>query len=328
MEVKLVPDVMTPSEIKQELLISGISSKTASRYARIIDTVHRQYGSISLYTAKQAIAEQIRNNSPASANKYILAMKAYCKINKLEWAREFKRIKETPTPKRQPSVELAMDIVFIPPEQTRSLAIHRKYSVLFELLFLTGMRLDEARNLKLKNISDSEIIVEKSKTGPGRRIATPPAKKVIKRLFEYVDTVKSEYLFPNDQNLSKPLSDGACRKEFKNRLTQLGVIYNYTPHSFRGAFMTRNLREGAVLFDVQDIVGHKSAESTKIYYRGDIDTQRELMKRDPANTANLAPEEQFKHLIESVRKAGIFDKKCFTYKLTEHSLHIEIKSNK
>lgn len=316
-------------EFQESLLLSGLSQKTSMRYSSIVEKAINRHGTVTLEIAKKEIINQLKTNSPASANKYILAFKAFSKHFKLGFEEELRKIKETPTPKRQPSVAIAKQIVGIENFKKRCSDLeHLRYSIIFELLFLTGMRLNEVIKLKKSDVSRDEIIIRKSKTGSGRRIATPPATKFQNKLFTYLDSFESEWAFPSNKSSSRKISDRSCRYEFSERLKELGIEYNYTPHTFRGSFMTRNLRNKAVLYDVQDIVGHKSSETTRIYYRGDLETQRDLMKQDPASTADLTPEEQFKHLVDSVRMAGIFDKKCFTYKLTEHSLHIEIKSSK
>lgn len=295
----------------------GISRKTARRYTYICKSVLDKHGSLTPQVARTEILNQSEKNSPASANKYVLAFKAYCKLNNLDWGEDLFKIKETPIPKRQPSIELARDIIFIKPEISRDHKIHQKYSILFELMFLTGMRLCEVRALKVKNIFEEEIIIEKSKTGAGRRVATPPLEQVQKRLFNYLDNVNTEYAFASDLYPEKQISDRACRKEFAYRLERLGINYNYTPHTFRGAFMTRNLRSGAILFDVQDIVGHTSADTTKIYYRGDIESQRELMKHDPASIQNLKDEEKLQLVIEEIKST-----------LNKHNFSIEMKESK
>lgn len=89
--------------------------------------------------------------------------------------------------------------------------------------------------------------------------------------------------------------------------------------------MTRNLRQGAVLFDVQDIVGHRTADTTAIYYRGNIDTQREVMKHDPANKEYLPPEDKLKLVIDDIRKSGILDDRSIHHEITEKSIKIEIR---
>ena len=288
MNSKIYPQAMILTKFERELRYSGISKRTISFYVRAIEKAVKKHGELTLEIVSEELYYIFDNFSGATANKYSSAFKSYSKCFNLGWEKELKRYKETPAPKRQPDIELARQIINIEPEITRDENVHLKYSLLFDLMFLTGMRLGEVREIKSANISDSEIILEKTKTGSGRRIATPPFKEFQKRLFEYIDTNESQWVFPTEKNRNNHVSDPACRKEFTNRLKRLGIKYKYTPHTFRGAFMTRNLRNGAVLFDVQDIVGHTSADTTKIYYRGGIDSQKELMKNDPANINKLS----------------------------------------
>lgn len=324
MNSKIHYQTMSVTLFERELLHSGITKRTARQYARKIKSTIDKHGFISYEVAADTVYSIFSKYSAAAANKYASAFKAYSKVCNLGWEDQLKRYKETPVPKRQPDVELGRKIIDILPEETRDPVVHNKYSILFELMFLTGMRLIEARSLRSVDISDSEIILEKTKTGAGRRIATPPFKKFQEKLFNYIDNNNSEWAFPTEKDRSKHVSDAACRKEFNSRLKRLGIKYKYTPHTFRGAFMTRNLRNGAVLFDVQDIVGHTSADTTKMYYRGGIEAQKELMKNDPANVTRLSAQEQFDQVVEVLRKSGILKKKDIKYKLTEKSICIEI----
>ena len=328
MNSKIKHQTMSIALFERELLHSGVTKRTARQYARKIKTTIDKHGFISYKIASDTVYNIFSKYSAAAANKYASAFKAYSKVCKLGWEDQLKRYKETPAPKRQPDIELGRKIIDITPENTRDDIVHNKYSILFELMFLTGMRLVEARSLKTNNISDSEIILERTKTGAGRRIATPPFKKFQSKLFEYIDNNNSLWAFPTEKDRSKHVSDAACRKEFSNRLKRLGIKYKYTPHTFRGAFMTRNLRNGAVLFDVQDIVGHTSADTTKMYYRGGIEAQKELMKNDPANVTRLSAQEQFDQVVEILRKSGIFKRDNISYKITEDSICIEITDKK
>lgn len=319
MSSKIQHRTMSLSLFEQELLYTGITKKTAKQYVSIIQSTIEKYGSISYEVALKVVYETFNEYSACTANRYASALKAYSKCCKLGWEDQIRRYKETPAPKRQPSVELAKKIIEIEPEdkEIRHPTSHQKYSLLFELMFLTGMRLDEVRRLKIINVSEFEIILEKTKTGAGRRIATPPFPEFQKRLFSYIDNNNSNWVFPTERNRNMFVGDMACRKEFSNRLERLGIKYNYTPHTFRGAFMTRNLRNGAVLFDVQDIVGHTSADTTKIYYRGGIDSQRELMKHDPASIENLKDEEKLQLVTEEIKAV-----------LNKHNFAIEMKESK
>lgn len=161
-------------DLETEIRQSGISKKTARRYVAIINATLKKYGVLNFEVAKTEVIYQLDTNSPASANKYSLAYKAYCRITGEEWAKALKKKTEHPAPKRIPRIELARDICFLQSND----AEHNKYSILFELMFLTGMRMGECRTLLSKNISNEEIIIAKSKTGAGRRIAVPPFKHV------------------------------------------------------------------------------------------------------------------------------------------------------
>lgn len=323
MNSKISSQTMSPTKFEQELRHSGITKRTAHSYRRIIETTIEEHGKVTLEIASDVVYNTFDTFSAAAANRKSSAFKAYSKVCGLGWEDQIRRYKETPAPKRQPDIEVARQIIEVEPEDTRDPLVHNKYSLLFELMFLTGMRLCEARKLQVVDVSQHEIILNRTKSGAGRRVATPPFKQFQKRLFDHVDALDSKWLFPKEQYKEFHLGDAACRKEFSNRLKRLGITYKYTPHTFRGAFMTRNLRNGAVLFDVQDIVGHKNANTTQIYYRGGIESQRELMRNDPANLMSLGNQERLEKVVKDIKKA-IGDSKNLKVEIKESGSKFEL----
>lgn len=133
----------------------------------------------------------------------------------------------------------------------------------------TGMRKGELCGLKWSDIDFNEnlIFVKRSYTentkGKATRIVpmTSDVKEVLLNQRKIL-AFKSNYVFP--------LSDGSMRKgniskPYKNALKQAGISKKITFHGLRDTFATLFLSDGGTLEYLQEILGHRSKETTMRY---------------------------------------------------------------
>ena len=134
---------------------------------------------------------------------------------------------------------------------------------LYTLLYCTGLRINEALNIKTKDIA-SEIKI----SGKGKKdriiILLPIALNMIKT---YISScpydLSDNFLFIGVRGKKLHAS------YVDNRLQILRYKYNLpdhaTAHAFRHSFATHLVKNGADLRSVQDLLGHESLASTQIY---------------------------------------------------------------
>ena len=134
---------------------------------------------------------------------------------------------------------------------------------LYTLLYCTGLRINEALNIKTKDIA-SEIKI----SGKGKKdriiILLPIALNMIKT---YISScpydLSDNFLFIGVRGKKLHAS------YVDNRLEILRYKYNLpdhaTAHAFRHSFATHRVKNGADLRSVQDLLGHESLASTQIY---------------------------------------------------------------
>jgi integrase/recombinase XerC len=139
---------------------------------------------------------------------------------------------------------------------------HRDRALL-SLLYCCGLRINEAINIKTKEV-DSEIKI----CGKGKKerliILLP---MVLKRIKFYIRSCPHDlskgFLFVGlkGKRLHASLVD--------NRLQKLRVLHNLpdhtSAHAFRHSFATHLVQHGADLRSVQELLGHESLSSTQIY---------------------------------------------------------------
>jgi integrase/recombinase XerC len=134
---------------------------------------------------------------------------------------------------------------------------------LFSLLYCCGLRINEALNIKTKDIDVEIRILGKGKKD--RIVFVLPL--VLERINEYIfgcpHDLSESFLFVGvkGKRLHASLVD--------NRLQKLRIMHNLpdhaSAHAFRHSFATHLLQHGADLRSVQELLGHESLSSTQIY---------------------------------------------------------------
>ncbi len=143
--------------------------------------------------------------------------------------------------------------------------------VLAELMYSTGLRIDEVSGLKAGDIDlESRIVHVKNGKGGKSRAAflTTYAAEVLKIYIErgkdfYDGTIygeKREHLFSTKGNILMQMLNGHLRKTCAE--LEIPII---TSHGFRHSLGTHLLRAGCDMRHIQVILGHDKLSSTQVY---------------------------------------------------------------
>lgn len=136
--------------------------------------------------------------------------------------------------------------------------------MIIELLYATGIRVSELRNIKIIDIDFNNKSIKVFGKGSKERIVYfgDYAYDAIKL---YLDNreLKSEYLILN--NNGKQISVRGIELIIKNVIEKACIKTKVSPHTFRHTFATHMLNNGCPLKSVQELLGHASLSSTEIY---------------------------------------------------------------
>ena len=139
---------------------------------------------------------------------------------------------------------------------------------LIELLYSTGLRVSEVANLKLKDIKLEKSEIKILGKGNKERIVifnNKSKEKIIRYLKNdkrYI-SIKTEALFQN--KFKEALSTRSIQRIMKKYLNFSGINSKYSTHTLRHTFATHLLEGGADIKVIQQLMGHSSPETTKIY---------------------------------------------------------------
>jgi len=138
------------------------------------------------------------------------------------------------------------------------------------LLLTTGMRAAELLALQFSHVHEThslKYIEFKGKRGKWRRI--PLSQKSIhlihrlKQLMQ-IEEVTNPHICFNLRVEDRPISYEALRLISQSASSQLTSQIN-SPHWFRRSFITKMLAEGIALYEVMNISGHESIQTTNKY---------------------------------------------------------------
>lgn len=143
---------------------------------------------------------------------------------------------------------------------------------LVELLYATGIRVSECKNIKLQDVSfDLGVILVFGKGNKERYV--PFGHYAAAAIQEYLEMTRSELMSKHQRNhdylfvnrLGDPLTAGGIEYILKQIMKKTGLTGSLHPHMLRHTFATDMLNNGADMRTVQELLGHASLSSTQIY---------------------------------------------------------------
>jgi tyrosine recombinase XerC len=152
------------------------------------------------------------------------------------------------------------------PRQSRHRASLRD-SALLELLYSSGLRIDELCHLNVEDIDLWSGMVRVFGKG-GRERLVPLSQMAQKTVHAYIESRPASLrraapLYLN--NRATRLSDRGARNIVGKWVKQAALHQKVSPHSFRHSFATHLLDRGCDLKSVQEMLGHRHLTTTQVY---------------------------------------------------------------
>ncbi|MDA3835981.1 MAG: tyrosine-type recombinase/integrase [Spirochaetales bacterium] len=151
------------------------------------------------------------------------------------------------------------------------------------LSYALGLRPKEIRQITLDNISfvKEELIIAERKCG--NPLILPLPAIAIKMIAAYIIGARpeSEYrnLFLSFRRPHRPLSRKMVHHYVKKRMQQANIIA--TPYTLRHTYAQNLLEAGVSLYEIKEMMGHDSIESTRKYLHVHIKLMREVLFDEP-----------------------------------------------
>ena len=248
----------------QTYLSINVSQKTTMNYVNQMAGFFRCHSEFTQEEVNKYLASKVDRWSDGSYNAFFKAVIWYVKFTKIPIELpEFKKVERKPrTYLKEKDIEdilIKIPLIF---------GDGQKIQIIFELLFMSGLRPEELLTLKRNNINieESKIVLVETKTRFSRTVFIP--KELAIRISNYFN---SEPEKENAFNLNNQSLGYYCRTISKH----LNInIYPYmTRHSFAHAYYRRS---GNDIVALAKLLGHTNLSSTQVY--SDID-EKELKEK-------------------------------------------------
>ncbi|MCK5116890.1 MAG: integron integrase [Candidatus Aegiribacteria sp.] len=245
-----------------------------------------------------AYISQLALQKRVSASTQNQAFNAILFLFRNVWNREPERIDSVRArkPKRLPVV-LTVEEVHKVLSATRGLT-----GLILKLIYSSGMRLSEAVRLRVQDINfEGMSIMVRGGKGDKDRV-TLLSKKIVPCLINQLEKAKSlfnrsdfpatlpsalerkypnagkewkwQYVFGADKLFENPVTGDVCRyhihkssvqKAMRKAVKESGISKHAGVHTLRHCFATHLLMSGTDLCEIQELLGHKKLETTRIY---------------------------------------------------------------
>ena len=142
-----------------------------------------------------------------------------------------------------------------------------KHQVFITFLYATGLRLNEAINLKIGDINGhrNQIRVNCGKGAKDRYVNIPDKLLDILRQYYRIER-PVVYLF-NGFKKGIPISQRSAQWAVKQAKLNAGITKLVSPHILRNCYATHHLENGTDLVYLQQMMGHKQLKTTVKYIR-------------------------------------------------------------
>jgi integrase/recombinase XerD len=140
-----------------------------------------------------------------------------------------------------------------------------KHKTMLSLIYSCGLRCGELLALKPIHIdSTRNIVLIKNAKGKKDRIV-PLSPKILQMLRDYYKIYKpTNYLFEG-QTAGTPYDERSLQQVVKQAIKKVGITKPVTLHWLRHSYATHLLESGTDLRYIQELLGHNSSKTTKIY---------------------------------------------------------------
>lgn len=218
----------------------------------------------------KAFRETLKGNMTTNTiNSYLTATRCFFKYLELNGiyeniTKDVKSIKTSNVPKKQTLTEEQCKQIY------NSLTDKRE-KLIFSLAVTTGLRANEIALAKIENIKmyNGEVVLfVKCKKRDDESEYVKLSDEVLDNIKTYIEHRTNGYIFVSNSNHNKNngVTNTTIRRIVKDILRRNGIDSDYfSCHSLRKTCATLSYMNGASIYDIQQVLHHKSINTTSRY---------------------------------------------------------------
>ena len=175
---------------------------------------------------------------------------------------------------------------------------------LLRVLYSTGMRNRELRNLQVKDVDSKALLIHIQHGKGGRDRYVPLSPKLLETLREYWRWMKPKtWLFPGTVDgwrADKPITPKVVWDACQSAAERAGIEKHVSAHLLRHSYATHLLEAGADLRTIQLLLGHVELKHTVIYLH--LSRRHLQAVANPLETMNVSGPETVYHSRKKHKK--------------------------
>jgi site-specific recombinase XerD len=174
-------------------------------------------------------------------------------------------------PRRLPQVLTPEQTAVLLDAITGSKPLELRDRALFELIYSSGLRCQEALDLTFRDVDFGESQIRTK--GKGRKVRViPVGAPALRALEKYLQEGRTrlvtggsteDHIFVS--RTGRGLSSSDVQRRLARYLIRAGAPSGTSPHTLRHSFATHLLEGGADLRVIQELLGHSSLRTTQVY---------------------------------------------------------------
>ena len=176
-----------------------------------------------------------------------------------------------------------------------SLKPHIRNRAIMEMLYSTGIRINELVNLEVYHVELQEKMLYIRKGKGRKQRVVPLGKNAIQYLKEYLEHIrpwwtrtnkKERILFLNHSG--KPLTGSSVRGFLREYRISAGIKKTVSPHTLRRTCASHLLQQGADIVYIKELLGHARLTTTQFYTKvTPVDIKKSHNKAHPGIKDNV-----------------------------------------
>ncbi len=194
-------------------------------------------------------------------NQTVAALRfLYLKTLKKEWTLE-----QIPFPKQPKKLPVVLSLGEV--SELLESVVNYKHRVILTTIYGAGLRLREATHLKPLDIDSKRMVIHvvQGKGMKDRYVMLSERLLVLLRGYYAAFRPRGIYLFPSLHDPNKPIGDTSVQRMFTKTFKKLGWKKRVSVRTLRHCFATHLLEAGMNIRTIQEMMGHRSLETTEIY---------------------------------------------------------------
>lgn len=263
---RTVPGFATTYQTFERTLTLRQRSKSAMQnYGRSIAKVALHFGmdpvNLSIEQINDFLYAMLKTNTSPSKSYFrhtVYGLKCLFKImGKQEKALKMPPVRDNDT----------MPVVLSTEEIKRMMILttNLKHRVLIGLLYGSGLRMNEARKVKIVDL-DTQRLQLRVVQGKGRKDRYVVLSRLLVRgIAQYLAKEKPQVYLFNGQTPGEPMGERSIQWIINEAVERARIKKPTTCHTLRHTFATHLLENGVDLFSIKEQLGHARIETTLVY---------------------------------------------------------------